>query len=195
MRRRLGLAVAAAVLLVGGCSSGASQPTGGGRAASFAGSGFAACPTSAAGQPKSGKLAGLTSLTCMDGSGNKTRVGAPTGRPTVLNLWASWCPPCGKEMPAFVQLSAGAGDRITVLGVDSGDSASNSVAAARDYGVRYANVFDPQELVRRALAINSLPATVFLTPSGELAYVYRGAPLTAPALTALIRQHLGVTLK
>lgn len=181
---------AVGLLLLAGCGSGGtpsatSQP-------SFTGSGFADCPAAVSGPPSGSPLAGVPALICMDGSGTKVRAGAATGRPTVVNLWGSWCPPCGKEMPVFVRLSARMGERLTVLGIDTSDSASNAVAAAGDYDVRYPNLYDPDGRVRTALKITGLPATVFVTAGGEVAYVYRGAPLTEAALAGLIAKHLGV---
>src|SRR5690349_1682025 len=183
---------AVALLLLAGCSAGVARPAP--AQPSFTGSGFAPCPSAVSGPPKASPLAGVKALVCMDGSGRKVAAGAATGRPVVLNLWGSWCPPCGKEMPAFVRLSAKAGDRLTVLGIDTLDSASTAVGAARDYQVKYANVFDQNGQVRTALKVTGLPATAFLTAGGEVAYVYRGAPLTDAALAGLIKKHLGVSV-
>ena len=41
----------------------------------------------------------------------------------MVNLWASWCTPCKKELPILARLDAQAGDRLTVLGVDYQDPA------------------------------------------------------------------------
>jgi thiol-disulfide isomerase/thioredoxin len=183
------VALFVALMLLAGCKSAApTTPT-------FAGSGFAACPSSTGVTPKSSALAGLEPLTCMDGSNAKFSPGSPTGRPMVVNLWGSWCQPCGKEMPAFVDLAATAGNQVTVLGVDTTDTASNGVAAARDTGVKFANVFDRSGKVLKALHLTGLPATAFITADGELAYVYQGTPLTKSTLVPLIAQHLGVTVK
>lgn len=185
---------AVALLLLAGCSSGG-EPSAAPSQPSFTGSGFASCPAAVSSPPSGSPLAGVKALVCMDGSGKKILAGAATGRPTVLNLWGSWCPPCGKEMPAFVHLSVRAGKRLTVLGVDTSDSGSNAVAAARDYDVKYPNVYDPDGRVRTGLKITGLPATVFVTAGGEVAYVYRGAPLTEATLAGLIEKHLGVTVR
>jgi thiol-disulfide isomerase/thioredoxin len=189
MRRLAVLAVLLA--LTAGCGASGSQPKS--PAPSFGGSGFAACP--AASGSATGKLSRVQPLTCMDGSGKQISLGAPTGKPMVLNLWASWCPPCGKELPAFVQFAASAGNQVTVVGVDTGDSATNAVPAAKDYDVRYANVYDRGETVRKALGVSALPATAFVTASGQVAYVYHGTPLTKTTLTGLVSKHLGVTLE
>jgi thiol-disulfide isomerase/thioredoxin len=185
------LALLAALLLVAGCSSTA-QPK---PAPNFARSGFAACPSATGPTPSTSPLAGLKPLTCMDGSEDTFVPGAPTGRPMVINLWGSWCFPCGQEMPVFVDLAATAGDRVTVLGVDTTDSASNGVLAAQDKNVKFANVFDRNGKVFKALRLKGLPATAFVTAKGELAYVNRGAPFTKATLTTALAKYLGVKVK
>ncbi|GAA3386916.1 TlpA family protein disulfide reductase [Cryptosporangium minutisporangium] len=198
MSGRLRLFAAAALLtLVAACGGGdvddpavaSSTP------ASFRNSGFAACPTGAGEPPADSPLAGVTALPCMDGSGTSVRVGAPTGRPLVLNLWGSWCPPCGAEMPSFVRLARAAGSRLAVLGVNTADDARRAVAAAGDLDVTFANVYDRDQRVRKALGVNALPVTVFVAADGEVVHVYRGAPLTDATLTALVSRYLGVKVE
>ena len=41
--------------------------------------------------------------------------------PAVINIWASWCGPCRRELPVMQRLADRAGDRLTVLTVDTGD--------------------------------------------------------------------------
>jgi len=197
---RLVAAGAAVLALAAGCSGGgadgsaeASSPGTASTASAFVDSGFAACP--AATGPASGALAEVAALPCMDGSGAKVALGAPTGRPVVLNFWGSWCPPCGEELPAFVRLANRAGDRLAVVGVNTSDDAARAVAAAGELDVTFANVFDHDAAVRKALRINTLPATAFVSPSGEVVHVYRGTPLTDDTLGALVRRYLGVTVE
>ncbi|HEV2087204.1 MAG TPA: TlpA disulfide reductase family protein, partial [Cryptosporangiaceae bacterium] len=133
-------------------------------------------------------------LPCMDGSGARLALGAPTGLPTVVNLWASWCGPCAKEMPAFVAFAARATGKARVVGVNTGDDPENAVAAAKDVRVTFANVYDPEQRVRRALAVPGLPATVFVTADGRVVHVYNGPALDQPTLELLVEKHLGVVL-
>ncbi|GAA0263871.1 TlpA disulfide reductase family protein [Cryptosporangium japonicum] len=194
MRRVLAVAL---VLLLAACSGGGggSAPAAAPTSNAFANSKFAACPAAVGAVPGDSPLRSVEPLLCMDPSGEQVTIGAPTGRPVVLNLWGSWCPPCGKEMPSFVRLAAAAGDRLSVVGVNTSDDAARAVAAADELDVRFANVFDRGEEVRRALGVTALPATVFVSATGEVVHVYRGTPLTDATLTALVRQHLGVTVE
>ncbi|WP_163512286.1 TlpA family protein disulfide reductase [Fodinicola acaciae] len=174
------LAAMLAVAVVAGCAA-APVP--------FQGSGFAACPRPAAG----GKLPAVT-VTCMDGSGQTVSLDRLTGRPMVVNLWASWCAPCGQEMPAFQRLHSKARDNLVVLGVATKDDPTRSVQAAQDVGIRFANVFDPNAAVERGLGRANLPVTVFVDAKGAVTYLYAGPVLTDKALADLVKRYLGVVV-
>ena len=194
------LAVVALVVFAAGCSGGgsaddASTPTRASNPAAFASSKFAACPAPTGQVPGDSPLRDVEPLLCMSETRDMMTIGAPTGRPMVLNLWATWCPPCGQEMPSFVRLANQAGDRLTVVGINTSDDASRAVAAADELDVRFANVYDRAEEVRKALGINALPATAFVSATGEVVHIHRGTPLTDASLASLVRQYLGVTVE
>ncbi|MHA6718433.1 TlpA family protein disulfide reductase [Sphingomonas sp. RS6] len=50
-----------------------------------------------------------------DAAGKKTTLAAFKGKPVLLNLWATWCIPCIKEMPTLDTLAGRAGDTLVVL--------------------------------------------------------------------------------
>ncbi len=168
------------LVLLAGCSSEAAPE----KVVDFRGSGLAACP-SGAGQGQLGDLA----LPCMDGSGPAAIRGPP-----VVNLGASWCGPCAKELPAFERLHSASGDRLTVLGVVTNDSATRAVEAAKDIGLSFPQLYDRKAAVQAELGRVGLPVTVFLDGRGEVVSVYNGAALTDAALRSLVREHLGVAV-
>jgi peroxiredoxin len=188
---------ALAVLALAGCagSSGATDTARTSIAGQFRGSGFAACPTPGKTPSVAPKRLPAIALTCMDGSGRTVRLDQLTGKPMVLNLWASWCQPCGKELPAFSRLAASAGHTLVVLGVSTKDDPGRAVAAGRDVGVQFANVYDPDVAVGRSLGRTSLPVTVLVGADGAIRYVYAGPVLTDQALAELVQQHLGVPVR
>lgn len=103
----------------------------------------------------------------------------------VVNLWATWCGPCVAEMPVFDEVAAARAADATVLGINVGDTAAEAVAFAADLGVDYAMFTDPDGRLQTALGVSSLPATVFIAPSGEVLEVHQGA-YTHDALDAAI---------
>ena len=131
-------------------------------------------------------------LDCL-GGGSSVDVGRLTG-PLLVNVWASWCGPCYREMPLLEQLRARADGRVRVLGVDTSDTTSRGLQAALDTKVHYPSVADPHRKVAAALGINTQPTTLFLRADGTIAYTLRTPVTSYAALVALVRQHLGVRL-
>jgi thiol-disulfide isomerase/thioredoxin len=116
------------------------------------------------------------------------------GVPTVVNLWASWCPPCREELPLVQQFADVAGDRVRVLGVASLDGASQTASFAEDAAVTFPSAFDGDGEVMAALGINNLPYTLFLAADGSLAYLQVGGIHSLDEFEQLVADHLGVQL-
>jgi len=115
------------------------------------------------------------------------------GRPLVLNVWASWCAPCRKEMPAFQSVAAQAGGRVGFLGVDYLDEAGAARRLAADTGVTYPLASDPKGTEVSKLGITALPTTLFFSADGVLRG-RRFGELNADRLRAAIRTYLGLAL-
>jgi thiol-disulfide isomerase/thioredoxin len=182
VRRFLG--VLALLAALAGCSDGPAA------APAFTGSGLAVCPRPTGPVPAGSALAGIE-LRCMDGSGHRFAPGAPLGRPVVLTLWGSWCEPCWKELPAFVRLAGARPDRLLVLGVNTEDTESGSVDAVHELGISFANGYDRDAEVQKAVRTPGLPTTVFLDASGTVVHVNK-SPLDDASLRAAVRKYLGV---
>jgi cytochrome c biogenesis protein CcmG, thiol:disulfide interchange protein DsbE len=99
-------------------------------------------------------------------------VGALRG-PAVINLWATWCQPCRKELPAFQQVSAARPD-VRFVGVDIAEDA----ATARDYlaglGVTFDQYLDPRGELSDGLGTAVLPVTVVVDAAGRVATEHVG---------------------
>ncbi|MGI8648586.1 MAG: hypothetical protein DLM55_06470 [Acidimicrobiales bacterium] len=185
------LAVAITLALVAGCTAEADRP----EAARQSLTGFAACPTtsttSISTEPH--PLPKL-SLPCMDGSGRRFALRSSIGKPMVLNLWGSWCPPCGKELPAFVNVNASAAGSLQVMGVVTEDSATRARESAAELGMGFPNLYDHSGQLRRALGVNALPVTLFVDSAGGLRKVYAGPIFTETSLREAIGRYLDVTM-
>lgn len=112
--------------------------------------------------------------------------------PAVINIWASWCDPCRRELPVMQSLADRAGARLTVLGVDTGDGREAGASFAADKGVTMPTLFDEDRKLIGALGRTALPITIFLDASGR-SYVNL-LPLDAAKLAGLVREHTGVTV-
>ncbi|MGB7905422.1 MAG: TlpA disulfide reductase family protein, partial [Steroidobacteraceae bacterium] len=91
------------------------------------------------------------------------------GEPTVVNLWATWCPPCRREMPALQRAQAANPD-VNIVFVNQGEE-SRTIAAFLDrQGLVVSNVLvDPESRTGAALGHSALPTTLFFDAHGRLA--------------------------
>lgn len=121
--------------------------------------------------------------------GHKVRLDSAFGRPLVLNLWASWCQPCRRELPEMARYARSHPD-VRVLTVDTRDRRTAGLAFARDAGVRLPTLFDGDGAVLSGLGRTALPVTVLVEPDGRVAYTYNSTALTARTLDGLVARHL-----
>lgn len=111
------------------------------------------------------QLAGL-SLQQLDGA--PAALAAFHGKPTVVNLWASWCPPCRREMPAFEQAQAANPD-IHFVFLNQGEAAATVRQYLDEHAPSLANaLLDPAGDASRQMSNRGLPATLFLDAQGRL---------------------------
>ena len=118
----------------------------------------------------------------LEGAGSLA-VGVPGPRPTVINMWASWCGPCRKEMPDVEQFAT-THPAVRVVGVAVNDSVDDARAFAREVGVTFPLGFDRGDAVANAYAVSGLPTTVVLDREGRLAATWPG-PVTSADLARL----------
>ncbi len=88
------------------------------------------------------------------------------GTPVVVNLWASWCEPCKREMPMLARAAADHPD-VQFLGVDTLDSREGAEAFVAEYSVPFPSLFDPDGAIRTELGSFGLPVTVFFDAEGN----------------------------
>jgi thiol-disulfide isomerase/thioredoxin len=116
----------------------------------------------------------------------------------VLNLWASWCPPCQKEMPDLIRLSEDYKDKgVVVLGINLATHERNAEGADEfmvEYGVTFPTFVDQpiDNVNRRGIVsslynIQSIPYTYILDEKGKIAHVIRGE-VTYEILDKLIKE-------
>ena len=136
-----------------------------------------------------GELAPDFSLTCLDGS--TFRLSETRGRVTVLNLWATWCGPCVKELPAFDRLQQERPDTVSVLAIHSDLVTEDVEAWLADYDYSLAFAVDETGSVISALGgTAALPQTIILDASGRVTYNQVGS-MTYEKLAALAAEAAG----
>ncbi len=126
--------------------------------------------------------------------GGELDLGRAPGVPTVVNLWASWCPPCREELPLVQELADAAAGRVGVLGVVSKDGVPQADSFAVDSGVIFPTAYDRDGQLMDGLGINVLPFTYFLDAGGALVHTQVGPVTSLEEFRGLVAEHLGVQL-
>ena len=126
----------------------------------------------------------MPQLALADLQGAETTLGA-AGQPMVINLWATWCPPCRREMPMLIDVARTSD--LPVLLANQGEDRSTIRAFLRREGLPAGSVLtDPEGRLARAIASSALPTTLFVNAAGEIVAVHTGE-ISRAALTSAIR--------
>ena len=116
------------------------------------------------------------------------------GTPLVVNFFASWCPPCVREMPDFQEVFEDLDGQVAFLGLSQDQSRKAALNLVERTGVTYDVGWDPDLEVYEATGSIAMPTTAFVSPSGELVDTFAGA-LDAESLAELIEDELGVAAR
>jgi cytochrome c biogenesis protein CcmG/thiol:disulfide interchange protein DsbE len=115
------------------------------------------------------------------------------GQVVVVNLWASWCPPCRAEMPAMQRLyEANQGRGLEILAVNT--TYQDSMAAAREFvtehGLTFPMPLDQSGAVARLYQLQALPTTFFIDHEGIIQQVVIGGPISEATLQIAVESLL-----
>ena len=125
------------------------------------------------------------------GDAPKLQLGEPTDKPMVVNMWATWCVPCRKEMPDFENVAGEHRSSVRFVGVNLGDTESAAAKFVAETGVTFDQYLDPDMTAQAALSIVNMPSTVLLRADGTIATTHSSA-LDATELRRLLRDELGI---
>jgi cytochrome c biogenesis protein CcmG/thiol:disulfide interchange protein DsbE len=132
----------AAILLLAGCSSGAS-------------------PSAGAGQPL--PTARSFTLKELDQPGQQISLASYAGKPVIINFFASWCTPCKKETPLLAKFYKSSHGKVVIIGVDANDEAGPAKKFVQAADVTYPVAVDPfPAKTTTSYGVFALPQTFFL---------------------------------
>ncbi|MBV8720866.1 MAG: TlpA family protein disulfide reductase [Candidatus Eremiobacteraeota bacterium] len=128
--------------------------------------------------PGPSALAGQTApaFDLLDDSGKPVSLVRYRGDVVIMNLWASWCPPCRAEMPDLQRLAdAYRGRGLAIVGVNEGESPQRARAFADSLRIAFPIWIDDQQRYGRAYDALGLPTTVIVGRDGKVVRGFDGA--------------------
>ncbi len=139
----------------------------------------------------------MPAVALSDPDGKTLNTGALSGRPVLLNLWATWCGPCVKEMPTLDAIAGAYGDRLRVI-VASQDLEGADKVVPFFAKAKFAHLepwLDRENELSAALGGEGvLPTTVLYSASGEeIARVVGGFDWEGPEAKALVDEAVAPT--
>lgn len=101
--------------------------------------------------------------------GRAFRLSEERGKVVVLNIWATWCPPCREEIPDLITIQDEMREQVVVVGVsiDTGDPADVE-AFSEEFGINYPVVIDDGTVTEKYGPILGIPTTFLIDGSGRL---------------------------
>jgi thiol-disulfide isomerase/thioredoxin len=106
--------------------------------------------------------------------GEPVALSAFRGRPVVLNLWASWCPPCRREMPMMIEVDRERGD-VPIVFVNQGEGAPQAQAFLRQLAGEPEHVLlDPRSQTGSHFRAVGMPTTLFIAADGTVLHRHAG---------------------
>ena len=98
------------------------------------------------------------------------------GKPVIINLWATWCAPCKREMPSLDQLQSQLGDKIAVVAISedlAGAKIVEPFLAKLTLGSLKRYV-DPKNTVGQAFDVRGLPTSIVIDKEGKVVGIVEG---------------------
>ena len=129
-------------------------------------------------------------FTVTDVGGNRVSTADLSGKPVILNFWATWCPPCRSELPAFDKLYRQYGNEVSFMMIDLTDGYRETVEGVKKFmsenGYTFPVYYDTEGSAAEAYNVSSIPFTVAVGRNGNIVGTHLGA-MSEAALEKLIK--------
>lgn len=111
-------------------------------------------------------------ITVYDENSNEVKLSDYFGKPLVVNFWASWCPPCKREMPLFQEAINTYGEQVTFLMINETDGERETMETAQAFlknsGYEMKVLFDLKGDAGSTYNLLYLPRTLFIDENGKI---------------------------
>lgn len=119
------------------------------------------------------------------------------GKVVLLNFWATWCPPCIKEIPSINNLQKHfSSDDFVVLSVDVGEELKDVQAFLEHIPADYPVLLDSESSLTSTWQLTAFPSTFIIDRTGHLRYMYFGGlEWDEPQITKFLEKNLEIVAK
>lgn len=108
--------------------------------------------------------------------GKRVSLSEYKGQVVLINLWATWCPPCKAEMPALQDFYEGYKDQaFTIIGIANGEAADVVAPFVKDYGLTFPIWLDEDFQTERLFGTITLPTSWLVNRNGQVVLMWYGA--------------------
>ena len=97
------------------------------------------------------------------------------GRVVLINIWATWCGPCCREMPAFQRLYEEFGDELQIVAVNYAESKKSVDQFVENEGYTFPFAYDEDAVVSALYPSDGIPYTVIIDTKGKVYQTFLGA--------------------
>ena len=125
--------------------------------------------------------------------GGRIKLADLRGKVVMVNLWASWCPPCRAEMPAIEQVYQqykARGLEVVAVNATYRDSEAEARSFLNGLGVTFPVALDRDGLTNRQYYVQLLPSTYFIARDGTIGDMLFGGPVTEALIAAKVEKLL-----
>jgi cytochrome c biogenesis protein CcmG/thiol:disulfide interchange protein DsbE len=117
--------------------------------------------------------AAAPSFTLDAGGGKQFTLASFAHRPLVINVFASWCPPCRLELPGIIAAAHANAGSVAFLGVDEQEPVQMGSRFAHTMAIPYPVGFDAGQFAA-SYGAQSLPETIFVRADGTVSAIHHG---------------------
>ena len=129
----------------------------------------------------------------VDLTGSEVSLAQFSGKIVLVNLWATWCEPCLREMPSLERLQSRLGDKIVVVAISEDRGSKTVEPFIGKLGLKSVKIYlDPKSAMERAFKVQGLPTSFLIDREGRvLGRVEGAAEWDKPKLLGILKSFLG----
>jgi thiol-disulfide isomerase/thioredoxin len=113
-------------------------------------------------------------FTLLDLDGRQVSLDDFSGRPVVVNFWATWCPPCRAEVPHLIEAYQRESGEVIFIAISVDEPASTVRRFATQNDMPFIILLDDGGKVASRQKVRAIPVTLFINRDGEIVARYAG---------------------